>query len=129
VLEYIHCQNTQILKLISLWSFHGCDRFSISFAYDRSTSFILKTLRAISFLHLKPYQPTFILWLVMKDRLLTGDRLIKMGYKGNVQCIYCHNSKWDIKVMFNVYIVITRLKAGSTFFLNAALAIEFGSSL
>jgi hypothetical protein len=31
--------------------------------------------------------------------------------------------------MFNVRIVITRLKVGSIFSLNAALAIEFGNSL
>jgi hypothetical protein len=33
----------------------------------------------------------FIFWLVMHDRLLTGDHLIKRGYKGDVKCVYCHN--------------------------------------
>ena len=32
----------------------------------------------------------FIMWLAMKDRLLTGERLLKMGYKGEVQCSFCH---------------------------------------
>ena len=58
----------------------------------------------------------FILWLVMQDRLLTRDRLIKMGYN-------------YIKEMVSVFTAIIRLKAGTIFSLNAALAIEFGSSL
>ncbi|XP_059441594.1 uncharacterized protein LOC132173929 isoform X2 [Corylus avellana] len=33
----------------------------------------------------------FILWLAMKDRLLTGERLLKWGYKGEVQCCFCHS--------------------------------------
>jgi hypothetical protein len=36
-------------------------------------------------------EQTFILWLVMQGRLLIGNQLIKMGYKGNVQCVYCQN--------------------------------------
>jgi hypothetical protein len=27
----------------------------------------------------------------MKDRLLTGERLLKWGYKGEVKCRFCHN--------------------------------------
>jgi hypothetical protein len=42
----------------------------------------------------------FILWLVMQDRLLTGDRLCKMGYKGNVQCVYCHNQIESMEHLF-----------------------------
>jgi hypothetical protein len=38
-------------------------------------------------------------------------------------------AKWVIKVMFSVFIVITRLKAGSISSLNAVSAIEFGSFL
>jgi hypothetical protein len=33
----------------------------------------------------------FILWLVMQNRLHTGDRLLKWGYKGDVKCFFCHN--------------------------------------
>ncbi|XP_059446512.1 uncharacterized protein LOC132178068 [Corylus avellana] len=33
----------------------------------------------------------FILWLAVQDRLLTGDRLMKWGYKGEVKCFFCHN--------------------------------------
>jgi hypothetical protein len=33
----------------------------------------------------------FILWLVMKDRLVTGDRLLNWGYRGDVQCSFCIN--------------------------------------
>ena len=33
----------------------------------------------------------FILWLAMRDRLTTGERLLKWGYQGNVQCWFCHN--------------------------------------
>jgi hypothetical protein len=35
----------------------------------------------------------FIMWLAIKDRLLivTGERLLKMGYKGEVQCSFCHS--------------------------------------
>ena len=33
----------------------------------------------------------FIMWLAMKYRLLTGERLLKMGYKGEVQCSFCHS--------------------------------------
>ncbi|XP_059455969.1 uncharacterized protein LOC132186126 [Corylus avellana] len=33
----------------------------------------------------------FILWLAMKDRLLTGERSLKWGYKGVVQCCFCHS--------------------------------------
>jgi hypothetical protein len=36
-------------------------------------------------------EQAFILRLFMQGRLLTGDRLIKMEYKGNFQCVYCHN--------------------------------------
>jgi uncharacterized Zn-finger protein len=42
----------------------------------------------------------FILWLVMQDRLLIGDRLIKMGYKGYVKCAYCHNQTESRKHLF-----------------------------
>jgi hypothetical protein len=34
---------------------------------------------------------TFILWLTMKDRLLTGERLLKWGYKGEVYCCFYHS--------------------------------------
>jgi hypothetical protein len=27
----------------------------------------------------------------MKDRLLTGERLLRWGYKGEVQCCLCHS--------------------------------------
>jgi hypothetical protein len=33
----------------------------------------------------------FILWLAMKDRLITGERMLKWGYQGNVQCWFCHH--------------------------------------
>ena len=33
----------------------------------------------------------FILWLVMKERLVTGDRLLSWGYKGDVSCLFCRN--------------------------------------
>jgi hypothetical protein len=33
----------------------------------------------------------FILWLAMRDRLTTGERLLKWGYQGNVKCWFCHN--------------------------------------
>ncbi|XP_059429242.1 uncharacterized protein LOC132163058 [Corylus avellana] len=33
----------------------------------------------------------FIMWLAMKDRLLSGERLLKWGYKGEVQCSFCHS--------------------------------------
>ena len=32
-----------------------------------------------------------MLWLVTNDRLITGERLLKWGYKGNVQCRFCHH--------------------------------------
>jgi hypothetical protein len=33
----------------------------------------------------------FILWLAMRDRLPTWERLLKWGYQGNVQCRFCHH--------------------------------------
>jgi hypothetical protein len=27
----------------------------------------------------------------MKDKLLTGERLLKWGYKGEIQCYFCHS--------------------------------------
>ncbi|XP_059448467.1 uncharacterized protein LOC132179721 [Corylus avellana] len=33
----------------------------------------------------------FILWLAMQDRLLTGDCLLKWGYKGDVKCLFYHS--------------------------------------
>jgi hypothetical protein len=32
-----------------------------------------------------------ILWLVMKERLITRDRLLSWGYKGDVKCLFCRN--------------------------------------
>jgi hypothetical protein len=35
---------------------------------------------------------SFILWLVMRNRMITGERLVKRGYKGDVIYIYiCRN--------------------------------------
>jgi hypothetical protein len=33
----------------------------------------------------------FNLWLVVQDRLLTGDHMMELGYKGEVKCLFCHN--------------------------------------
>jgi hypothetical protein len=33
----------------------------------------------------------FILWLVMKERLVTGDKLLSWGYKGDVNCLFRRN--------------------------------------
>ncbi|XP_059442158.1 uncharacterized protein LOC132174537 [Corylus avellana] len=33
----------------------------------------------------------FILWLAMKGRLVTGDRLLTWGYNGDVNCVFCRN--------------------------------------
>lgn len=33
----------------------------------------------------------FILWWALKDRLTTGERLLKWGYQGNVQCQFYHH--------------------------------------
>jgi hypothetical protein len=33
----------------------------------------------------------FILWLAMKNRLVTGVRLLQWGYKGDVNCCFCRN--------------------------------------
>ena len=33
----------------------------------------------------------FVLWLVMRNSLFTGDQLAKWGYKGDVQCLFCKN--------------------------------------
>jgi hypothetical protein len=33
----------------------------------------------------------FILWLVMKERLVTRDKLLSWGYKGDVNCLFCSN--------------------------------------
>jgi hypothetical protein len=33
----------------------------------------------------------FVLWLAMRDRLTTGERLLKWGYQDNVQCRFCHH--------------------------------------
>jgi hypothetical protein len=39
----------------------------------------------------------FIVWLVVQDRLLTREWLIKWGYKGEVKCLFCHNQieSWE----------------------------------
>jgi hypothetical protein len=31
------------------------------------------------------------MWIVTKDRLITSGRLLNWGYKGDVQCRFCHN--------------------------------------
>ncbi|XP_059439694.1 uncharacterized protein LOC132172241 [Corylus avellana] len=33
----------------------------------------------------------FILWLAVKGRLDTGDRLLTRGYKGDVNCVFCRD--------------------------------------
>ena len=33
----------------------------------------------------------FIMCLALKDMLITRERLLKWGYKGEVQCNFCHN--------------------------------------
>jgi hypothetical protein len=52
----------------------------------------------------------FILWLVMKERLVTGDRLLRWGYKG--MSIAC-----SAKISWKVVL---------TYFLNAVAVIESG---
>ncbi|XP_059451249.1 uncharacterized protein LOC132182059 [Corylus avellana] len=33
----------------------------------------------------------FILWLAIQDRLVTGERLLKWGFQGDIKCLFCHN--------------------------------------
>jgi len=35
--------------------------------------------------------PSIILWLVFKNRLTTGDRMLAWGYKGDTTCVFCRN--------------------------------------
>jgi hypothetical protein len=37
------------------------------------------------------HKQTFILWLVVKNRLTTGDRMLAWGYKGDTTCVICRN--------------------------------------
>ena len=53
----------------------------------------------------------FIVWLVVQNKLLTGDQLIKWGYKGEVKCLS----------------VTIKLKARCTCFLSVASVIESGN--
>jgi hypothetical protein len=50
----------------------------------------------------------------MKGRLVTGDRLLTWGYKGDVNCIFCRNQLESRDCLF---------------FFNAASSIDFGSSV
>jgi hypothetical protein len=56
---------------------------------------------------------SFILWLVMRNRMITGERLVKWGYKGDVIYIYiCRNG---LESRYHL------------FFLNVVSVIVFGS--
>jgi hypothetical protein len=43
---------------------------------------------------------SFVMWLVMKNSLSTGDRLAKWGYMGNVQCLFCRNGMESCEHLF-----------------------------
>jgi hypothetical protein len=45
-------------------------------------------------------KPAFILWLVIKDALTTGDRLLKWGYQGDAHCIFCRHGIEDRDNLF-----------------------------
>ena len=52
----------------------------------------------------------FILWLIMKERLVIGDRLLRWGYKEDVNCLFCRTS-WKVVLIY---------------FLNTVSVIESG---
>jgi hypothetical protein len=33
----------------------------------------------------------FLLWLIVQNRLTTGDRLLTWGFKGDTQCVFCRH--------------------------------------
>jgi hypothetical protein len=54
----------------------------------------------------------FIFWLVMKNRLTMGDRMLGWGYTGDIKCFFCRH-----------YIL---LKAGTIFSFPVVLHTEYG---
>jgi hypothetical protein len=43
---------------------------------------------------------SFLLWLALRDSLVTGERMAAWGYGGNVNCVFCRSC------FFNVVLVI-----------------------
>lgn len=42
----------------------------------------------------------FILWLVILNRLTTGERLVTWGFQGDTQCLFCKNGMESCDYLF-----------------------------
>jgi hypothetical protein len=38
------------------------------------------------------HRHAFILWLVIRDSISTGERLLKWGFQGDVMCVFCRSN-------------------------------------